>query len=345
MSQVVLDLVGDVNLKRDLQLRAERAFELVDDELRRAHVRMGNLEGAFYDPAVELEYKTGWFHLEPEMAAALQGRFDAVGCANNVHHGQAIPASLARLDELGICHAGAGCSLEEALTPATFTRNGVRFGLLAFTSVFWPIGHAATPSSPGVATIKAYTAYEPNPRFVEMPGVAPIIRSWPDADELTRAQLAVRSLRPNVDVLVVYCHWGVTGSNDPTEYQRAIGHALVDAGADIVAGAHSHQPQPVEFYKSSLILYSLGNFIFGWRQHRGATRDGLLARVSLEHGTLQGCELLPVQRTSEDQVIILNANEGEGARIFSLIAERSRRLGTELTERKGVIALGPPWAP
>jgi poly-gamma-glutamate capsule biosynthesis protein CapA/YwtB (metallophosphatase superfamily) len=337
MTSLVLDLVGDINLKRDLQLRAERAFDLIDAELQRADVRMGNLEGAFFDPAVELEYKAGWFHLEPEMAVALKGRFDAVGCANNVHHGQAIPSSIRTLDELGICHAGAGCTLEDALAPATFTRKETRFGLLAFTSVFWPIGHAATPMQPGVATIKAYTAYEPNPRFVEMPGVAPIIRSWPDDEQLARATSLVKALRPSVDVLVVYCHWGVTGSNDPTEYQRTIGHALIDAGADIVAGAHPHQPQPVERYQHGLILYSLGNFIFGWRQYRNATRDGLLARVSILDGKLSDWSLLPVQRTPEDQVTTLDAREGEGARIFGLIAERSRRMGTELGVRDGTI--------
>jgi poly-gamma-glutamate capsule biosynthesis protein CapA/YwtB (metallophosphatase superfamily) len=347
MSTILLDLVGDINLKRDLELRAERAFDLVDEELGAADVRLGNLEGAFYDPSVELEYKRGWFHLEPEMAAALQGRFDALGCANNVHHGRAIPASLTRLDELGICHAGAGCTLEDALAPAVFVRGGVRFGLLSFTSVFWPIGHAATPISPGVATIKAYTAYEPTSRVIEMPGAPPVIRSWPDAEELARAATAVRDLRKTVDVLVVYCHWGVTGSNDPADYQRTIGHALVDAGADIVAGAHPHQPQPVERYEHGLIFYSLGNFIFGWRLHRNATRDGLLARIRIVDAQIASFELLPVQRTPEDQVSILSASHGEGARIYGLIAERSQRMGTELTVRSdgSVVALSPPWAP
>jgi poly-gamma-glutamate capsule biosynthesis protein CapA/YwtB (metallophosphatase superfamily) len=329
-TELTLDLVGDINLKRDLQLRAERAFEHVDQELQRADVRMGNLEGAFFDPSVQLEYKPGWFHLEPEMASALEGRFDALGCANNVHHAEAIPSSIAILDRLGICHAGAGCDDVEARAPAIFTRGGTRIGLLSFTSVFWPIGHAAGARAPGVATIKAHAAYEPNPRAVEMPGVPPIIRSWPDPGELERAEAAVRSLRSRVDCLVVYCHWGVTGSNDPTEYQRTIGHALVDAGADIVAGSHPHQAQPVERYHDRLIFYSLGNFIFGWQLHRAATRDGLLARVSVVDGKPTRCALLPVQRTAEDQAAILDAREGDGARIFDIIDGRSRALGTEL---------------
>jgi poly-gamma-glutamate synthesis protein (capsule biosynthesis protein) len=337
-AELTLDLVGDINLKRDLQLRSERAFDLVDAELASADVRLGNLEGAFYDPGVELAYKPGWFHLEPEMAQALKGRFDAVACANNVHHGAAIAASTSILDQLGICHSGAGCNAAEARAPAIVSRGGLRFGLLAFTSVFWPVGHAATADEPGVATIKAFTAYEPTPRVVEMPGAAPVIRTWPDSGELGQAEAAVRALRSQVDVLVVYCHWGVTGSNDPTEYQRTIGHALINAGADIVAGAHPHQPQPVERYGGGLILYSLGNFIFGWQQYRNATRDGLLARVSIVDGKPGLCALLPVQRTSEDQARILDARTGEGARIFGIVEGRSRAMGTGLhVERSRII--------
>jgi poly-gamma-glutamate synthesis protein (capsule biosynthesis protein) len=272
------------------------------------------------------------------MARALDGRFDALGCANNVHHGAAIPSSTAILDQLGIRHAGAGCNLAAARAPAIFTRGGLRFGWLSYTSVFWPVGHAATDTQPGVATIKAFTAYEPSSRFVEMPGVAPVIRTWPDADELGRAAGDVRALRSQVDVLVVYCHWGVTGSNDATEYQRTIGHALIDAGADVVAGSHSHQPQPVERYARGLIFYSLGNFIFGWQKHRQATRDGLLARVSIVDGKVGACELLPVQRTPEDQASILDPRSGEGARIFGIIEGRSRALGTDLhVKERGII--------
>jgi len=339
MRPVTIDLVGDINLKRDHRLRAEHAFDLVDAELSGADVRLGNLEGAFFDPAVELDYKPGWFHLEPEMAPALAGRFDAVGCANNVHHGAAIASSTAILDQLGIAHAGAGGDVDGARAPAIFTKGGLRFGLLSYTSVFWPTGHAATRTQPGVATIKAFTAYEPTTRVVEMPGAAPVIRTWPDQSELASAQADVRALRSQVDVLVVYCHWGVTGSNDPTEYQRTIGHALVDAGANIVAGSHPHQPQPVERYAGGLIFYSLGNFIFGWQKFRQATRDGLLARVSLVDGKVGNCELLPVQRTPEDQVAILDADNADGARIFGLVDGRSRALGTQLHVEAGRIVV------
>src|SRR3954452_17701571 len=99
-------LVGDINLKRDLDFEGDTAFRLVAPELRAADLRLGNLEGCFADPRVELPHKPGWFHCEPDMAEHLTGHVDAVACANNVTYGPAIAESLRRLDELGIQHTG-----------------------------------------------------------------------------------------------------------------------------------------------------------------------------------------------------------------------------------------------
>src|ERR671922_222878 len=102
-------LVGDINLKRDLDFDPEVALRLAAPELRAADLRLGNLEGCFSDPRIELPYKPGWFHCEPEGADQLPALVDAVACANNVHYGPAIVESLQRLDGLGIAHTGAGC--------------------------------------------------------------------------------------------------------------------------------------------------------------------------------------------------------------------------------------------
>ena len=39
-------------------------------------------------------------------------------------------------------------------------------------------------------------------------------------------------------------------------------HAMIDAGADAVIGAHPHILQGIEYYEGKPILYSLGNFWF-----------------------------------------------------------------------------------
>lgn len=44
--------------------------------------------------------------------------------------------------------------------------------------------------------------------------------------------------------------------------QIEIAHALIDAGADVIAGHHPHVYQGIEIYKNKPIIYSLGNFLF-----------------------------------------------------------------------------------
>jgi poly-gamma-glutamate synthesis protein (capsule biosynthesis protein) len=45
-------------------------------------------------------------------------------------------------------------------------------------------------------------------------------------------------------------------------YQRPLGHALVDAGADAVIGHHPHVLHGIELYRERPIFYSLGNLLF-----------------------------------------------------------------------------------
>ncbi len=63
------------------------------------------------------------------------------------------------------------------------------------------------------------------------------------------------------DVQVVFSHWG-------DEYVPArldtkqTAYKFVDAGADLIIGAHPHVIQESELYKEVPIYYSIGNFIF-----------------------------------------------------------------------------------
>jgi len=66
-----------------------------------------------------------------------------------------------------------------------------------------------------------------------------------------------------VDLIIVAPHWGTEGSYRPTPEQVRVGHAAIDAGADIVWGSHPHVLQPIEEYNGGVICYSLGNFCFG----------------------------------------------------------------------------------
>lgn len=74
---------------------------------------------------------------------------------------------------------------------------------------------------------------------------------------------AVEYLRDQCELLIVSIHWGKEYTHEPTGEQREIGRALIDAGADLVIGNHSHVYGGLEMYKGKYIIYSLGNFCFG----------------------------------------------------------------------------------
>ena len=74
---------------------------------------------------------------------------------------------------------------------------------------------------------------------------------------------AVTMARPNCDLLLVSMHWGDEGHHEPSQEQISMGHAIIDAGADIVIGTHSHVYGAIEQYKDKYVIYSLGNFCFG----------------------------------------------------------------------------------
>lgn len=71
----------------------------------------------------------------------------------------------------------------------------------------------------------------------------------------------IGEIRKEVQKLVIYIHWGNRDSSYPSDTQVNGARKLIDAGADIVIGSHSHAPQSVEKYKHGIIAYNLGNFI------------------------------------------------------------------------------------
>ncbi len=69
------------------------------------------------------------------------------------------------------------------------------------------------------------------------------------------------------ELVIVQVHWGIEREGIPTDRQREVGYAAIDAGADLVIGHHPHVLQGVEEYKGKMIAYSLGNFCFGGNQN------------------------------------------------------------------------------
>ena len=66
----------------------------------------------------------------------------------------------------------------------------------------------------------------------------------------------------NCDIKIISLHRGREYSFYPNNWQRDLAHSLVDSGADLILGGHSHIPWEFELYNWKYIFYSLGNFLF-----------------------------------------------------------------------------------
>jgi len=333
-------LTGDVNLMNVTD--ASVPFARVADELRRADMVFSNLEcllcgpssghsvigneGFFADPAVACK------------ALKLAG-IRAVGIANNVHYGEAaITNSIARLDEIGIQHTGAGANLAAARAPAVIEGNGVRYGFVQRSSVYWPTNHEAHKDAAGIAVIRGHTAYHvpmgrlsphmpPNNR----PGIPPEIITWADPTYLRTFIDDVAALRPRVDVLVASCHWGL--NKEVLAYMTEIAHAAIDAGADIVMGHGPHHSLPVEVYKMKPIFYGLGNLSFH-TGHRGLAHGdwlGMLVRVTCGRGGLGGATFQFVRHNERNESILRRLDQESEALADNIASSAS--FGTRLVAK------------
>ncbi|HET9109246.1 MAG TPA: CapA family protein [Ktedonobacterales bacterium] len=240
--------VGDVMLGRLVNeaLRSESSEYPWGDTLPlflRADVRLCNLECVLSDRGTPWVATTKAFHFRSDarnIAVLRAARIDAVSLANNhtLDYGaEALADTLALLDAAGIQHAGAGRTRDEAAQPAITASPEGAIGLLSFTDnePEWE----ATLDGPG-------TLYAPvNLR---------------DA-RIRRLLESVSETRKNVDFLVVAAHWGPNWGYVPMPEHILLGHALIDAGADVVFGHSSHVYRGIEIYRGRPILYSVGNFI------------------------------------------------------------------------------------
>jgi Bacterial capsule synthesis protein PGA_cap len=215
MPQTIM-LTGDVNLMN--VTAPDVPFRLVAPIFKQSGFVFSNLECCFYDPPGGQAVENEGFFAAPAAGEALKlAGIQAVGIANNVNYGEAaIKASLARLDELGIAHTGAGANRDAARAPVILERGGMRVGFLQRTSVYWPTNHEAGNNAPGVAVIRGHTAYQLplHKTRVEIPpcnrpGLPPVILTWADPQYLQWFKDDIAALRARCDVVVASCHWGL----------------------------------------------------------------------------------------------------------------------------------------
>jgi poly-gamma-glutamate synthesis protein (capsule biosynthesis protein) len=275
-------VAGDVMLGRRVGARLAQAgdpaaaLRPLARRLGAADLTIGNLESTL-SRAGRPRQGGDSFAAAPSVREGLRlAGFDVLSLANN-HVGDFGPTALrrtvARVRRGGFLPVGAGRDLDVAMQPAVIERNGVSFGVLAFDA----IGEtpAATDTSPGAFRLRM------------QPRTGPL-----DDGDLARVLGAVEELAAQVDVVVVVPHWGTQYTHRTVRDQRRVASALVDAGADVVAGGHPHWVQGVEVRRGALVAYSLGNLVFDMDFMR-KTQEGVLLELVFWGDELKGSRLVP----------------------------------------------------
>jgi poly-gamma-glutamate synthesis protein (capsule biosynthesis protein) len=99
-------------------------------------------------------------------------------------------------------------------------------------------------------------------RFVV--GDVPGLRSEPLKEDVDGMAAVVRNASKQADYVIVSSHTHEGGADrfTPPEFFVTFAHAMVDAGADVIAVSGPHVLRGIELYKGKPIFYSLANFIF-----------------------------------------------------------------------------------
>lgn len=254
--------VGDIMLDRGVEEKIavqgdsdfSFPFQFVRGNLKEADITFANLEGPVSDKGEE-KGSIYSFRMNPAAIPALKEvGFDVFSLANN-HMGdwgkEAFEDTMRRLRRAGIVYAGAGWNTAEAYQATTIEKNGVSVGYVAF-------------SDGGPKWIEAEEAYS---------GVA-----LASIESVTKA---VTEARKRNDIVVASFHFGDEYQKEPSDRQRALARAAIDAGAKIVIGHHPHVIQPIEEYHGGVIAYSLGNFVFD-QPFSEDTMEGMMLEIELE---------------------------------------------------------------
>ena len=237
---------GDIHfegvLRKKLQENPTTMFAPIAPIFSLADLTMVNLESAITDRNTAIPKQYNFKSPAVAIQALRAAGVDVINQANNhsIDFGpEGLADTLLAKATSPIPIVGVGNNRNEAYTPFLTTVKGQRIAMFGATDVMgeehvepW----TATPTKPGIASTK----YEAQDFMVKV----------------------IKYVRPTVDTIVVFLHWGVERVGCATDRQKALARALIDAGADIIVGSHAHHLEGAGRNGTAFVAYGLGNFAF-----------------------------------------------------------------------------------
>lgn len=274
--------IGDISFNNgyiDLYHKGENPFLNIEPDLSLFDYVVGNLECMAESDIGENELKKPRLKTEVNTLNNLKNlNIQLVSLANNHVYDNlddGYNKTVDFLDNHNINHIGAGLTYDQAEKPFIIEEGGVKL------------------------CIFSYVTEDTNPN---LPTNSKIKLNWFKLDKI---KLNIAKYKKRGFFVILYNHWGGEYENGyfPDLNLVNISYDLIDHGADLIIGHHSHTLQPYEIYKDKYIFYSLGNFCFSDIQFEGRVKkisnfarytESVIVALDFKNDKFS-CELLPIK--------------------------------------------------
>lgn len=346
---IILLCVGDILIDR---VKPESIFQHVAGFLRSGDITFANAEQGYCDKGYPNPIHASYS--DPRnLPALLYAGIDVLSMANNhtLDWGtDGLLDTMERLKKAALPYVGVGKNLAEAHKPVILERKGTKVGFLAY-SCTGPDGYEAEEDKPGYAPVRAWTIYE---KVDYQPATPPRIVSFPYKEDLAAMVKDIRRLKEQADVAVVSFHWGLhLVPRVIPMYCFDVGHAAIDAGADLILGGHTHILKGIEVYKGKVIFYSLNNFacelgpgtlsmkintgtarkltgLYGTMHHPEA-KATVIAKAIIGDGEIKRVSYVPCYINEKEEPEIVTRNDSRGQEVYDYVEDISRSEGLSVS--------------
>ncbi|WP_105103777.1 CapA family protein [Microbulbifer pacificus] len=218
------------------------------------------------------EHAPYYYRARPGMLKLLyQSGIDVVTTANN-HSGdygkQALLEQGYWLDTVGIGHTGSGFDFDTAMKPVIRPAGALNVAIFSLDAT--QKHFAAGPRTPGCAHLS-----------IQKPDL------W-----LQVLEPRIAAARKYAHVVVVAVHWGDNLEEQPSGAEIAVGHRIIEAGADAVLGTSAHILQGIEIYQGRPIIHDAGDLLFDSVQR--SLKDGGIFQLALSYRGVEEVRFIPI---------------------------------------------------
>ncbi|KAJ7392937.1 hypothetical protein OS493_008177, partial [Desmophyllum pertusum] len=249
--QVSLLFVGDISFSGPVKYYVEHNYHSYNDTfsdvasfIRETDISIANLESPFVNKDMHRYKVAKVVNLDssPEAVSALSfAGFDVVTLANN-HLNDfgsiGVNFTVQVLKKAGIKYFGVSYgNFNSSQEPLIVEKNGLKIGLLGYCD---DALHSGKRNCTGLRSL-----------FTSGPAVYQDAIATKDVTKLKAA---------NVDIIVVFMHWGKEVLCEPLPYQLHITKHLESLGVQVIIGSHPHVIQRHCIHGNRFVAYSFGEF-------------------------------------------------------------------------------------